>query len=136
MMEGLDVVKLSYGRTCLNPKFFDRFYDIFLTSHPAIKPMFKNTDFSKQKPILKTGIAMLLSHLEGKPAGTMTLNRIADSHSKKKLNIQPGLYQYWINSLVTAAKECDNKWTPDIERAWQKVLRAGVDYITQSYDKP
>ena len=135
-MEGLDVVKHSYGRASLVPHFIDRFYDIFLGSHPSIKPMFKNTDFARQKQLLRTGIAMLLSHLEGKPAGTMTLNRIAESHSKKNLNIQPGLYQYWIDSLISAAKECDTKWTPDIERAWQKALRAGVDYITQSYDKP
>lgn len=135
-MEGLEVVKQSYGRACLSPHFIDRFYDIFLASHPDIKPMFTNTDFSKQKQLLRTGIAMLLSHVEGKAAGTMTLNRIAESHSKKKMNIHPGLYQYWIDSLVGAAKECDTKWTPDLERAWQKVLRAGVDYITLGYDRP
>lgn len=135
-MKGLEVVKQSYGRACLAPHFIDRFYDIFLGSHSSIKPMFKNTDFAKQKQLLRTGIAMLLSHVEGKAAGTMTLNRIAESHSKKNLNIQPSLYQYWIDSLVSAAKKCDAKWTPAIERAWQKVLRAGVEYITQSYDKP
>jgi hemoglobin-like flavoprotein len=135
-MEGLEFVKQSYGRACLAPHFIDRFYDIFLGSHPSIKPMFKHTDFARQKQLLRTGIAMLLSHVEGKTAGTMTLNRIAESHSKRNLNIHPSLYQYWIDSLISAAKECDAKWAPDIERAWQKVLRAGVDYITHSYDKP
>ncbi|MDH3505165.1 MAG: globin [Nitrospirota bacterium] len=135
-MEELEAVEHSYGRACLTPHFIDRFYEIFLGSHPSIQPMFKNTDFTKQKQQLRTSVAMMISHLEGKPAGTITLNRIAENHSKKKLNIQPSLYQYWIDSLVSAAKECDAKWTPDIERAWQKVLRAGVDYITQSYNKP
>jgi hemoglobin-like flavoprotein len=135
-MEGSDIVKQSYGRAILNPQFFGRFYDIFLASHPSIKPMFQNTDMAKQKQLLKTGVAMMLTHLEGKAAGTMTMDRIAQSHSKKNMNIHPGLYQYWIDSLVAAAKECDPKWTPDIERSWQKVLRAGVDYITEKYDKP
>ena len=135
-MEELEAVKHSYGRAALKPAFFDRFYDIFLGSHPSFKPMFQRTDFNKQKQLLKTGVAMMLSHLEGKPVGTMTLNRIAESHSKKRLNIQPALYQYWIDSLVAAAKECDSQWTPDIERSWQKALRAGVDYITEQYDKP
>ncbi|PJA79180.1 MAG: hypothetical protein CO149_02175, partial [Nitrospirae bacterium CG_4_9_14_3_um_filter_51_5] len=119
-----------------NPKFLDRFYDIFLGSHPRIKPMFSPTQMAQQKQLLKTGVAMLISHVEGKAAGTMTLDRIGKSHSKKKLNIQPGLYQYWINSLVTATKECDTKWTPDIERSWHTVLRAGVDYIVEQYEKP
>ncbi|MDH5428129.1 MAG: globin [Nitrospirota bacterium] len=135
-MEGLEAVKHSYGRAALKPEFFDRFYAIFLGSNPSFKPMFQNTDFNKQKQLLKTGVAMMISHLEGKPVGTMTLNRIGESHSKKRLNIQPALYQYWIDSLVAAAKECDSQWTLDIERSWQKALRAGVDYITEQYDKP
>ena len=48
-MEGLEIVKQSYGRACLAPHFIDRFYDIFLGSHPSIKPMFKHTDFARQK---------------------------------------------------------------------------------------
>ena len=98
--------------------------------------MFANTDFGRQKGLLKTGVAMLLAHIDGKPTGTMTLDRIAISHNKKNLNIDPNLYQYWIDSLVAAVKKCDSKFNPDLERAWQKVLRAGVDYITAQYDQP
>ncbi len=134
-MEGLSEVKKSYGRACLNPHFFDRFYDIFLQSHPDIKPLFANTDFKKQKEALRTGLAMLLAHVDGKPTGTMTVNRIAESHSRKKLNINPNLYQYWIDSLVAAVKECDSQCTPDLARAWEKCLRAGVDYIVSQYNK-
>ena len=134
-MDGLAEVKQSYGRACLDPKFFDRFYDIFLASNPRIKPMFAKTDFSKQKAALRTGLAMLLAHLEGKAAGTMTVNRIGESHSKKNMNIDPNLYQFWIDSLVKAVKECDKKWTPDLEAPWQKCLRAGVDHIVAQYDK-
>lgn len=133
-MEEILEVKNSYGRSCLNPQFFDKFYDIFLQSHPSLKPMFAKTDFKKQKELLRTGVAMLLAHVEGKTAGTMTLDRIGASHSKKNLNINPNMYQYWIDSLVKAAKECDPKFTPDIERGWQKVCRAGVDYIVAKYD--
>ncbi len=43
-----DVVA-SYGRCCVHPEFFDRFYDIFLASDPAIRPMTQYTleDFLK-----------------------------------------------------------------------------------------
>jgi hemoglobin-like flavoprotein len=134
-MKCLEMVKQSYGRACLNPHIIDRFYEIFLDSNPVIKPMFHKTDFSKQKQLLRTGVVMLLAHLEGKTSWTSQIDRIAESHSKKHLNIPPALYHYWIESLIAAVKECDPKWTPELEPAWQKTLQAGTDYIAQQYDK-
>ena len=133
-MEGLAEVKQSYGRACLQPKFFDRFYDIFLQSSPRIKPMFANTDFKKQKEALRTGLAMLLAHVEGKAAGTMTVNRIAESHKKTKMNIEPNLYPFWIKSLVKAVKEHDQQWNADLEGKWEKCLKVGVDHIVAQYN--
>lgn len=133
-MEEISIVKKSYGRACLNPQFFDRFYDIFLKSSPKIEPKFAKTDFEKQKQLLRTGVAMLLSHVEGKSVGTVTLNRLGKSHSKKNLDIHPNLYQLWIDSLVKAIQECDPKCTPELERGWQKVCSVGVDYIAAQYD--
>ncbi len=98
--------------------------------------MFVNTDFKKQKELLRTGIGMLLAHLEGKPAGKMTIDRIAISHNKSHMNIAPSLYQYWIDSLVKTVAHCDSKYSPDLERSWQKVLRAGADYISSQHDVP
>ena len=43
----------SYGRCCVHPAFFDRFYEIFLGSDPAIRPMFVRTNFAKQKALLR-----------------------------------------------------------------------------------
>ncbi len=133
-MEGLDSVKESYGRACLHPHLIDRFYNIFLDSHPDIKPMFKNTDFKKQHALLKTGVIMLLAHLSGKSIWTENLDKIAESHSKKNLNIHPTLYPYWIDSLVCAVKENDEKWTPELEQNWRKILKVGVTYLTDRYE--
>lgn len=134
-MDGLAEVKQSYGRACLQPIFFDRFYDIFLQSSPRIKPLFAKTDFKKQKEALRTGLAMLLAHVEGKPTGTMTVNRIAESHKKTNMNIEPNLYPFWINSLVKAVKEHDQQWTSDLEGKWEKCLKVGVDHIVSQYDQ-
>ncbi len=127
----IEDVVASYGRCCVNPKFFDRFYEIFLASNPAIKPMFEKTDFAKQKSLLRQGISFMLMYLQGKATGTMAMNRLADSHSPRHMNISPNLYEFWINSLVKAVKECDKECTSDIETEWRKALRAGVDYMIQ-----
>lgn len=128
-------VKDSYSRCCVNPKFFDLFYNNFLVSHPTIAPMFAKTDMAKQKTLLRQGLSMMFMHLSGNSIGTTGIDRIAESHSKKKMNIDPNLYEYWINSLVKSVKECDEKMTPALEVEWRKVLRSGVDRITSQYSK-
>ncbi len=125
----IDAVVASYGRCCVNPAFFDRFYDIFLASNPAIKPMFAKTDFVKQKALLRQGISYMLMYLQGKATGTMAMTRLADSHGPKHLNINPALYEFWIDSLMKAVKECDKDCTPVIEAEWRRALRQGVDYM-------
>ncbi len=128
-------VKDSYGRCCVNPKFFGLFYETFLASHPAIAPMFAKTDMSKQKSLLRQGLSMMLMHLEGNTVGTTGMDRIAESHSKKKMNIQPHLYDYWITSLLKCVKECDPQITPQLEGEWKQSLQQGVRRIVAGYDK-
>ena len=79
---------------------------------------------------------MLLTYLEGKTFWIDNLNKIAESHSRKNLNIHPSLYPYWIDSLIRAVKENDDHWTPELERSWRRVLEAGVAYISSRYEKP
>lgn len=131
----IERVVASYGRCCMRPEFFDRFYNIFLGSHPSIKPMFAQTNFTKQKALLREGVAMMLMHLEGKSIGTLCLNRIADTHNPRRMNITPQLYEYWINSVIATAKEYDSEWTPELEAEWRKALHAGVHYIVMQGTK-
>ncbi|WHZ21553.1 MAG: hypothetical protein OJF47_000665 [Nitrospira sp.] len=128
-------VKESYSRCCTNPKFFELFYTNFRASHPAIAPMFAKTDMAKQKSLLRQGVSMMLMHLGGNNVGTTGIDRIGESHSKKKMNIDPNLYDHWINSLVKTVKECDTRLTPELEIEWRKTLRSGVDRIVSFYNK-
>ena len=128
-------VKESYSRCCVSPKFFDLFYENFLASHPAIAPMFVRTDMAKQKSLLRHGLSMMFMHLGGNSVGTTGIDRIGESHGKQKLNIDPNLYEYWINSLVKSVKACDAKMTPALELEWRKILRIGVDRIALQYNK-
>lgn len=119
----------SYGRCCMQPAFFDRFYEIFLASDPAIRPMFVRTNFAKQKSLLREGVSMLLMHVEGKSVGTTCLNRLAETHGPRRLNVTPRLYEHWITSLVTTVKQFDRECTAEIEADWRKALHAGVHYL-------
>lgn len=119
----------SYDRCCVYPAFFDRLYEIFLASHPAIRPMFARTNFAKQKALLREGVSMLVMHVEGKPVGMACLSRLAESHSPKRMNMTARLYELWVTSLVKTVKEFDRECTPEVEAEWRRVLYAGVHYL-------
>ena len=97
--------------------------------------MFAKTDMTKQKSLLRQGVSMMFMHLSGNSVGTTGMDRIGESHSKKKMNIDPNLYGYWIDSLVKTVKACDEKFTPSLEAEWKTALRAGVDRIISFYAK-
>lgn len=78
---------------------------------------------------------MVIMHGQGNSFGTKSLDKIAESHCKKKWNISPSLYPFWVNSLMQAIKECDPQLTPAVEAEWRKVLKAGASYIAAGYNK-
>lgn len=100
-------------------KIFYRFCDIFLQSSPRIKPLFAHMDLKKQKEVLRTGLAMLLAHVEEKTAGTMTVSRKDESHKKTNMNIEPNLEPIWILNLVKSVKEHDQQWNSDLAGKWE-----------------
>lgn len=55
MADSYDDLQQSYGRCLRGKNFIERFYEIFLASHPDIAPMFAATDFQKQRMALRRG---------------------------------------------------------------------------------
>jgi hemoglobin-like flavoprotein len=128
-------VEKSFGRCTVNPKFLDRFYEIFLASHPTIGPMFAHTNMARQKGLLRAGLTMVVMHAQGNSFGTRSLDKIAESHSKKNWNINPSLYPFWVNSLIQTIREVAPQMSPALEAEWRKTLEAGVNYIAAGYNK-
>ncbi len=121
------IAQQSYARCQRTPDFFMRFYDILLESHPAIPPMFANTDFPRQRKLLQHGLGLLLSF--AKDPNEALLERIAARHSVSGLNVDPGLYPCFVDSLVEVVRRSDPKFDADIERAWREAVRPGIDFI-------
>jgi len=121
--------KESYARCIVNPKFIDRFYEIFIESHPDIKPLFKNTDWEKQKELLRKGVSMMILFENNDPVATSVLNRIDEFHSPRGTYVDPKLYPYWVDSLLATVEEFDQKFSPEVEVAWRRVLNKGINFI-------
>jgi len=132
-VDSVDIVMQSFGRCCSKERFFDDFYEIFFASSEKIRNKFVNTNMEAQKKLLRQGILNLLLYARGMPDDK--LQQLAKSHSKRKMDIAPDLYDFWLDSLITACKMHDDLFTPADEKLWREVLKKGIDIIKAGYDK-
>lgn len=130
----LRAVEVSYAR-CLNKSgFLNRFYEIFMASHPDVKKHFAHTDFDAQIQLLRHGLMSVFMFSENNPIGQKALTRIRESHKRTKLNIAPPLYQHWADSLIKTVSEFDGQFNAELERSWRQVIQPAIDYIRSGYN--
>ena len=129
-----DRLSSSYGKLSMQGTFFDRFYEVFLNSHPAIKPMFAQTDFATQKQLLKKTITWLVMNARGSAMAAEKLREVAVIHDKDHVNVRPELYRYWTESLIQVIKEHDPKFDSELETLWRDSIRKGIDVFVAHYD--
>ena len=128
-----DQVRQSFQRCEAEGEFADQFYEIFLNSSPDIAPLFATTDFEKQRKLLRATVYILVTRDVDDPQANEALERIGRSHGRSELDIQPVLYELWLDSVCEAVRKMDSEWTPALERAWRDQLRPGIALITSLY---
>ena len=130
MANNYDDLQQSYGRCLREKNFIERFYEIFLESHPSIRPMFEKTDFQTQRMALRHGISAAISYASGSSLTKRTMNQMADVHSRKgHAPVSPDLYPHWIDSLVKTVQETDPQATPELLSRW----RHGMSIVTTDF---
>lgn len=132
MGNNFDDLQQSYGRCLREKNFIERFYEIFLESHPAIRPMFDKTDFQTQRMALRHGISAAISYASGSSLTRRTVDQMAAAHSRSgHAPVSPELYPYWVDSLVQTVKEMDPQATPQLLSRW----RQGMSVVTDTFIK-
>ena len=123
----------SLERCTNGARFLDRFYELFVTSSAEVAAKFANTDFPVQKAALKVSLYMIMSSIEQKPEGNVHLEPIAARHSRNALDIGPHLYDLWLECLIQAVRECDPMFREEVEQAWRRVMRVGIEFLKSRY---
>ena len=131
--ETIRTVRRSYGRCLIHEAFLKDFYETFFKSSPKIPPMFAHTDMEKQKRLLADGLNFLLMFAAGNPLANAKMEQLAELHSSRGNQVNPGLYPYWVDSLMRAARQYDPEWTLEIEKDWRRVLKKGIDFMTERF---
>jgi len=128
-----ETVRASFERCEANGDFAEQFYEIFLGSSDEIAPLFADTDFSRQRRLLRATVYVLVTRAVDDAAARETLERIGRSHARSGLDIRPELYELWLDSVCSAVQRMDSEWTAQLEAAWREQLRPGISLITSFY---
>lgn len=106
-------VNQSLGRCYQHGAFLDKFCSNFKAANVAIPPF-----VGRQARLLKEDLTRLVMSADGSRSGA-----VANPHH---LNVHPQLSKYWIDALIATVRECDDKFTPELERKWRIVLHEGI----------
>jgi len=122
---------ISFGRALSgNPHFFGQFYELLMASHPAIAPMFAQTDFTRQVEHLRNGLNMVIMFDRGDAYAINTLERIAQTHGIGGHNIGSDLYSSWASCLLQVLEEADPEFSDEIAAEWRHVIDNAITFIT------
>ena len=130
-----DMFVASLKRCLTVPDFLKGFYDRFMSSSDEVREKFSNTDFKTQTRVLSESLFVLAILPQGKPESLIwaEMSRLAQRHSHADLNIEPRLYDLWLDCLVATARDHDPDFSPEIEAAWRQTLSIGIDYMRSRY---
>jgi len=133
MTANLDAVTASYHRCRGSEGFFDRFYERFLSKSPAVAHKFRNTDFKRQKLMLRESLISMLLFNQDVGTAREELERLAARHSRKQLDIAPYMYELWLDSLCETVAEHDPEFSPELEQEWRSAMLAGIKLLISRY---
>jgi hemoglobin-like flavoprotein len=129
----LDAVTASYHRCRASEGFIDTFYKHLLAKSDEVEQKFKSTDFARQKLLLRESLlAMLLLNLNSADA-RQELERLAERHSRRDLNIGRHLYEFWLDALCEAIEQHDPQFTRELGLHWRTAMRPGIELMVVSY---
>lgn len=126
-------LQLSYGRCANSAGFFEDFYQNFFNSSPLIRVRFKNTDMKAQMALLRHGLAHLIMYAGGSRAAEMKVDRLANSHSRNQLSIEPWMYKNWIKALLTTVKKHDPNLDQNLHSNWENALSMGIAKMISAF---
>ncbi|MEE2730001.1 MAG: globin domain-containing protein [Pseudomonadota bacterium] len=115
-------------------RFLEEFYRCFIASSEEVAAVFQNTDMEHQRKMLKNSLFYGINFLEDIHYFE-ALHRIAVSHSKKRYNIKPELYDLWLDCMVETVQKFDPEFSDDVELSWRLAFSQTITYMKFMYTR-
>ena len=128
-----DVFLESIDRCMANDDFITEFFHRFISSSEEVRKKFKYTDISHLSWMLVRSVRIASGAIDGNPTALNELRQRAESHDRHHLNIEPKLYDLWLEAFVETARQYDPLWTEEIETAWRGILAHFINVMARHY---
>lgn len=130
-----ETFRASLKRCLADADFLREFYELFMASSPEVRDKFKDTEFPRQTRILADSLYLMAVASESRENAIAwkELDRLAERHSRRGLDIRPELYDSWLECLVKAARKHDADFSSTIEEAWRGALAPGIAHLRAGY---
>ncbi len=125
----IELYNNSFEHCMAKEGFLLHFYEIFIGSSSEVREKFSNTDFRKQVRILRKSLYVLTMAAVGTAEAEAELRRLGHSHGKAGMNIDPSMYDLWLDCLMRAVKAYDPAWNPEVEKSWRAVLTPHIEKL-------
>jgi hypothetical protein len=122
----------SRGNAVNGVPFRDAFLDNLLRSSPEVAQKMIHGDLEAFRVTLMLSIDHL-ARCYGSGEPTAMLRGVARRQSKDERNIEPHLYEFFLQALLQTVQVYDPKYSEEVGKAWEVVLRPGLDYMIARY---
>lgn len=113
--------------------FLDDFYQRFLTKSDEVVRKFRGTDFTRQKRMLRESLLMMVMFNRDAEGLQEDMNKLAERHGRKGVDIPARLYDLWLDSLCEAVEMHDPQCSPEILNKWRVAMQPGIDFLISKY---
>jgi hemoglobin-like flavoprotein len=123
--DAIERTRESLGRCVKCETFLQRFYELFMSSSPEVAELFRNTDFERQKRVLRDSLyVMLVAAGTTKGPAHDEVERLARLH--KDIGVTHEMFTLWLEALIEAAREHDTHFTEQLEKDWRRSLSGPI----------
>ena len=133
MEEAVDTFECSLARCLEAGDFTGEFYSRFIGASEIVAEKFSKTDLEKHKDVLKKSLFLMAKACMGLEDGLEHLESVARSHSHRRLDISPSLYNLWLETLIATVRDFDSEFSHRIEASWRQLLQRGIDRMVAVY---
>ncbi len=114
--------------------FIAAFYDRLMNSNDEIKAKFERVDMETQTDNLARAIVMSFLFVDqNHQTAAHTMERVRESHNRHNLDIQPHLYDAWLDCLIGTVGELDPQADEDLLEDWRSVMLVSINHIRGGY---
>ena len=134
---GLQVELLEDSFAALAPQgedLVDLFYEKLFFLHPAVKPLFANTDMGSQKKHLLDSLVLVVNNLRAPDKLVPALKAIGARH--QQYGAKPEHYPVVAETMLSAMAElAGDLWTDELHAAWEEAFGLVAQIMLDAYLK-